>query len=256
MVPGSNTELYVIGNNITTISGFVIFTAAGTMLSNFRSITAYNNVETLGALANGSKGLIGLDAGGGGTLPGITAAPVCYFFNNTVPALRTAPTAYLDWTYEADRGIGYISTTVNPAPGSLKKYSPGLVAAPISQDITYDEATSTMTVPNVYIPGKLTVDGLIDPTGMIFTPQATNPGPGLATLYVDSTSSNALRYDLGGLRVAGPMTSTLAGPTTTANVVYYNTTNGLMTYGAAGGGGGFTAQTSRYFMNGTQNITT
>lgn len=50
---------------------------------------------------------------------------------------------------------------------------------------------------NFYITGKLTVDGLIDPTGMVFTPQATNPeatNP-LDTIWINSEDGHLYRAD-------------------------------------------------------------
>ena len=50
---------------------------------------------------------------------------------------------------------------------------------------------------NFYITGKLTVDGLIDPTGMVFTPQATNPeatNP-LDTIWINSGTGHLMRGD-------------------------------------------------------------
>lgn len=48
---------------------------------------------------------------------------------------------------------------------------------------------------NVHITGKLTVDGLIDPTGMVFTPQASNPeltNP-QDTIYINSEDGHLYR---------------------------------------------------------------
>lgn len=49
---------------------------------------------------------------------------------------------------------------------------------------------------NLYVTGKLTVDGLIDPTGLALTPVAANPGGGLATstLWVNTGDSNKLYF--------------------------------------------------------------
>ena len=231
-VAGTNCELYLVGNNFATFNGYAIFTTSP-YLANFSRITAYNNVEVVSDPSSGgarSKGLIGLDAAGG-TLPApVTGAPICYFYNNT----RTGGTLradYTDWTFEQDRGICYATASTVP-PGTQKKYSPGLVAAPINKDVTYNAATATMTVPNVYIPGKLTVDGLIDPTGLVLTAQAANPAPGDKTIWVDS-ATNALRYDAGGLQVAGAVSMPALAAATTSNVVYYNSSTGALTYGTA-----------------------
>jgi len=46
-----------------------------------------------------------------------------------------------------------------------------------------------------YVTGKLTVDGLIDPTGMVFTPQATNPESTNPqdTIWIDSETNHLFR---------------------------------------------------------------
>jgi hypothetical protein len=56
---------------------------------------------------------------------------------------------------------------------------------------------------NAYITGKLTVDGLIDPTGLALTPVAANPGGvlGASTLWVNSGDSNKLYF--GAAEVGG-----------------------------------------------------
>ncbi|GIK30265.1 MAG: hypothetical protein BroJett007_34030 [Chloroflexota bacterium] len=52
-----------------------------------------------------------------------------------------------------------------------------------------------ITSAGVTIPGKLTVTGLIDPTGLELTPVAANPGGVAAnTLWLDSTASNVLKH--------------------------------------------------------------
>lgn len=58
--------------------------------------------------------------------------------------------------------------------------------------------------------GKLTVTGLIDPTGLALTPVAANPGGGLAasTIWSNSTDSNRLYY--GAAAVGGTIGGTIA----------------------------------------------
>jgi len=52
-----------------------------------------------------------------------------------------------------------------------------------------------ITSAGVTIPGKLTVTGLIDPTGLELTPVAANPGGTAAnTLWLDSGAGNALKH--------------------------------------------------------------
>ena len=83
---------------------------------------------------------------------------------------------------------------------------------------------STMTVNDVgdvYIPGKLTVVGLIDPSGLELDPVAANPGGvGANTIWLDSGASN--RITIG----ASPI---LRGGTTFVDnaILRYDGTNGL-----------------------------
>jgi len=64
--------------------------------------------------------------------------------------------------------------------------------------------------------GKLTVDGLIDPTGLELTPVGSNPG-GVAnnTLWLDSTDSNKLK--LGSSEVSGGGSGDITGVTITTD---------------------------------------
>jgi collagen type VII alpha len=58
----------------------------------------------------------------------------------------------------------------------------------------------------VIIKGKLTVDGLIDPTGLVLTKQEENPSSSSdATIWVDM--SNNLKYERGGLSISGDIIS-------------------------------------------------
>lgn len=60
----------------------------------------------------------------------------------------------------------------------------------------------TITTETAHITDKLTVDGLIDPTGLELTPVSANPGiVGANTLWLDSTDSNKLK--LGSTEVGG-----------------------------------------------------
>ena len=57
--------------------------------------------------------------------------------------------------------------------------------------------TGISYINDVYIGGKLYVDGLIDPTGLALTPQLTNPlyPLGLTGIWIDASNGNALRSD-------------------------------------------------------------
>lgn len=55
-------------------------------------------------------------------------------------------------------------------------------------------ASSTPTLDTLHITGKLTVDDLIDPTGLILTPQASTPSASAGLLWVDNTARKLLHY--------------------------------------------------------------
>lgn len=62
---------------------------------------------------------------------------------------------------------------------------------------TRDLGSATFKFKDGYFAGKLTVDGLIDPTGIALTPQASNPfSGGLKGVYIEDGTNN-LRYDDG-----------------------------------------------------------
>jgi hypothetical protein len=75
-----------------------------------------------------------------------------------------------------------------------------------SADLTWDD-----TAKELYVDGKLTVTGLIDPTGLELAPQAANPG-GVAgnTLWMDSGASNRLKQGSTKVIQAGDPVSDLA----------------------------------------------
>jgi len=61
--------------------------------------------------------------------------------------------------------------------------------------LNYNTSTNTLNSPNAHFTGKLTVDGLIDPTGVVFTPQATNPESTNPqdTIWIDSETNHLFR---------------------------------------------------------------
>ena len=75
---------------------------------------------------------------------------------------------------------------------------------------TFDEVTQNVVIGNnLDIGGKLTVAGLIDPTGLELTPQATNPS-NANTLWLDSTNANKLKQGATNIIQAGDPISDLA----------------------------------------------
>jgi hypothetical protein len=81
---------------------------------------------------------------------------------------------------------------ITPADGAADRLqiSDGSGKFTSSADLTWDEGNSELTVD-----GKLTVTGLIDPTGLELAPQSSNPGGVAAnTIWINSGDSNRLYY--------------------------------------------------------------
>ena len=84
------------------------------------------------------------------------------------------------------------ATTTSNASGiaGLIQFSDGAGNHSSDTDLSWNTGTKTFT-----INGKLTVTGLIDPTGLELTPVAANPGNvGANTLWMDTGASNALKH--------------------------------------------------------------
>ena len=78
-----------------------------------------------------------------------------------------------------------------------------------SPGFTYDETTQNVFIGNdVDIGGKLTVAGLIDPTGLELDPQSSNPS-NANTLWLDSNNSNKLKQGATNIIQAGDPISDL-----------------------------------------------
>jgi len=61
--------------------------------------------------------------------------------------------------------------------------------------LNYNTSSNTLNAVNAHFTGKLTVDGLIDPTGMEFSAVSSNPGTDQAkTIWVNSADSNKLYF--------------------------------------------------------------
>jgi len=191
---GTNSELYLVGNTLTTFNGWALFVTSP-YLANFSKIVAYNNTENVGLLSLGSKGLIGLDVGGG-ILPPPLSNPICYFADNQVAVGGVLRTDYTDWTFEQDRCIAYGVTTTAPT-GPKKYYSPGLISAPfgISTGSSWNSLTQTLNIPNMGITGSLTV-GRIDSVN-ITTQTITGSTGTFTNLLVQNLSSDSITGNTG-----------------------------------------------------------
>lgn len=111
---------------------------------------------------------------------------------------------------------------------------------PIYNGITGNLQESNVKITNsgddVYIPGKLTVVGLIDPTGLQLTPQAANPGDAY-TFWVDSTASNQMKIGTASITNSDSFVSTLITSTISGSFPT-NATDIKITLVGGGGGGG------------------
>ena len=102
-----------------------------------------------------------------------------------------------------------VATTSSGASGVVQ-LSDGAGGFTSDSTLSYDTAANELTVD-----GKLTVTGLIDPTGLELTPQASNPAAADAgvvdanTLWLDSGASNRLKQGASGVMRAGDAISEL-----------------------------------------------
>jgi hypothetical protein len=115
-----NVKFYIHDNTIQSSSGFCIFFNL-TPLRGIQNIIAYNNIETLGGTATGSKGILAIDASSALTLPSTFTAPFITSFSNSHPALRDD---YRAWSYDGD--VAFNSTFYTVGSNTPKLYSPAL----------------------------------------------------------------------------------------------------------------------------------
>jgi hypothetical protein len=149
---------------------------------------------------------------------------------NTGPSVGTLGTERLELGYQAAASADYCAQLCQAAASgtsiatakfrshifSNEAWSEGTVrlayidatgnivkASDVTNGLTYDPATGSLT-----IPGKLTVGGLIDPTGIAMTTVAANPGGALAT---------TTWWDLTGAYPRHGADAVVVGPTVTVD---------------------------------------
>lgn len=131
---------------------------------------------------------------GGG--PAVSAGDILYVKDGTNTFTKVKPAGGPPYP----RYVGKVIKT-----GAATGASPGVILF---------DGTGTAFFSDAYITGKLTVDGLIDPSGLELTPVAANPGGVAAnTLWLDSTTGNALRWGANLVQTAAgtPTVTTDAG---------------------------------------------
>jgi hypothetical protein len=115
-----------------------------------------------------------------------------------------------------DNTIGQVTTSFR-IPGAIGATGPTGPVAGLDKQIIFNAAGDASGSPNLLwdyttneliVDGKLTVTGLIDPTGLVLTPVSTDPSAGAATIWVDVSNGNRLTYRSGGLDVSGIVTAT------------------------------------------------
>lgn len=110
-----------------------------------------------------------------------------------------------------------VSTTASGASGVVQ-LSDGAGGFTSDTTLSYDTAANELIVD-----GKLTVSGLIDPTGLELTPQASNPAAAdgdvvdANTLWLDSGASNRLKQGAAGVMRAGDNISELTNDSAFVN---------------------------------------
>tara|TARA_Y100001937_G_scaffold17132_1_gene23627 strand:+ start:982 stop:3399 length:2418 start_codon:yes stop_codon:yes gene_type:complete len=106
--------------------------------------------------------------------------------------LTAGDAALFTYSGSAWKRVMVSATTTSNASGAvgLIQFSDGAGNHSSDANLFWTTASSTLTVN-----GKLTVTGLIDPTGLELTPVGANPGNvGANTLWLDSGASNALKH--------------------------------------------------------------
>jgi len=105
----SNFSIYASNNSLSCTSGFMIFFASP--LDGIKQIYLYNNTETLGGAATGSKGLIGIDSPSNSVISFNTKI---YSAKNTVPLLRADYTDLVAPAANQPRVVAYATARFTP----------------------------------------------------------------------------------------------------------------------------------------------
>ena len=179
---GSNRHTHLLGpNRIKSLTGAHDFEFDDAQVFIYSGGSTKNLTPT-GTFPPGHTVIVVVESGGA-----VTFDPSG--LNNTLSATDSAMFAY---TGSAWKKIVTSSTVLHTASGAtgLVQLSDGAGNHTSDAKLFWTAASSTLTVN-----GKLTVTGLIDPTGLELTPVGSNPGgTGANTLWLDSGASNALKH--------------------------------------------------------------
>jgi hypothetical protein len=233
---GANMKYWLHDNTIQSSSGFFIFFNA-TPLRGIETIVAYNNIETIGGGATGSKGIIALDQNSGlSTLPARLVAPFVTLFNNTLPPLRSD---YAGWTNSNE--LAYNTNRFSVIGNTPKLISPLLQDVIIGQQGPQGPQGVKGDTGDTGPPGPGAT-----PAGLNTEVQFNNAGSfGANSSFTFDTTTSQLRVTDGLVSsVLSPdniecETLTLYNPSnaTTGNILYYNTSTNEVSYGVVPSGG-------------------
>lgn len=231
---GSAATIAVTGSGISNLA---VIRGTATSSSNDTSAAIYGRGDNTanGGTAYGVFGH-GVNAGGDGTVVGVrglaartgsgAAGPsraVAGQFTATTTTITVGKSSY---AVLADVTATGASNAATVYAGSFT--ATGAATSPVAYGVY---ATATGAVLNyagyfqgdTYIAGKLTVTGLIDPTGLALTPVAANPGGALAasTIWSNTVDSNKLYFGADALAL---VSSTV--PTSRTVSTQYSLTGG------------------------------
>ena len=179
---GSNRHTHLLGpNRIQSLTGAHSFEFDDAQVFLYTGGSTKNLTPT-GTFPPGHTVIVVVESGGA-----VTFDPSV--LNNTLSATDSAMFVY---TGSAWKKIVASSTVLHTASGAtgLVQLSDGSGGHTSDAKLFWTSGSSTLTVN-----GKLTVTGLIDPTGLELTPIGSNPGgTGTNTLWLDSGASNALKH--------------------------------------------------------------
>ena len=183
---GSNRHTHLLGpNRIKTITA-----SSGTVTFDFDEAQVFEC---------NAGGAINLNPAASGFPPGHTVivsvpsgSAVTFDSGGLGAALTAGDAALFVYNGTAWKRIMVSATTTSNASGAvgLIQFSDGAGNHNSDAKLFWTAGSSTLTVN-----GKLTVTGLIDPTGLELTPVGANPGGTAAnTLWMDTGASNALKH--------------------------------------------------------------